>query len=149
MDFFERYQKVCLARGVKPVSEAAAQNIGVTRATISAWKTLHTTPKAKTVSAIARFYGVSQDYLLGRTDEIPGYTDQKQERTVNIQLNENEQETKKAPIQQETVKEPETGKTYTILPLYDQLDDTDKIRVEGFIQGLLSQEKYAKRKVAL
>jgi possible bacteriophage transcriptional regulator (fragment) len=141
MTFFERYEKLCLAKGIKPVSEQAAQIIGVTRGTISAWKRFNSTPKASTVTAIAEAYDVSPNYLLGRTDDPTDYagSDSLTGDTKNV-----------TPLKSEVTGDAEKERyTYSIVALYEQLDATDQAKVEAYMQGLLSHDKYTKRKVAL
>ena len=154
MSFFERYAAVCLDHGIKPMSEQAAQKIGVKRATISAWKTKNTSPKSETVTAIAEAYGVSPDYLLGRTDDPTDYTnpDLIAEMSGPV-LDELGGDVKKAAAVSraaaEDVRREKERAAYAIVSLYEQLDETDRAKAEAFIQGLLAQDKYLKRKLAL
>lgn len=127
MTFWDRYEKLCVANGCKPGSEQAAQALGTNRGTISAWKTSGKPPKTEFLTEIANVYGVSTDYLLGRTDDPTDYT-----RLAAIE------DRKTTAIKQAVGDEA----TPTGITLYMQLDDADKCKVEGFIQGLLSQEKY-------
>lgn len=154
MTFFERYEAICTNEGIKPMSEQAAQKIGVKRATISAWKKNNTIPKAETISAIAEAYGVSPDYLLGRTDDPVDYAnpDLIAEMAGPMLEELNGDMRKAAAVQRATadeVRREEERAACPILPMYEQLDETDRIKVEAFMQGLLAQEKYAKRKFAL
>ena len=70
MQFYDRYSKLCVDRGIEPCSQAAADMFGISKSTISSWKTKNTFPKGDTVAAIADALGVSADYLLGRTDSV-------------------------------------------------------------------------------
>lgn len=152
MTFFERYEKLCIENGIKPMSEQAAQRIGVTRATISAWKKYKSTPKSDTVAAIAEAYGVSPNYLLGRTDDPTDYSNPDLlSDTPAAVIDELNGDIKKAvAVQRATAEDVKRERyTYPIVSLYERLDDTDRIKVEAYIQGLLSQDKYTKRKVAL
>ena len=129
MTFFERYEKLCIDKGYKPASQQAAEALGTTRGTISAWKTSGS-PNEFLIS-IANVYHVSVDYLLGRTDDPTDYTapdvtaDQK---TI-------------AALQKASAAD-QVKATPTVLALYNQLDAVDQGKAEAFMQGLLAQDKY-------
>lgn len=131
MTFFERYEKLCIDKGYKPASQQAAEALGTTRGTISAWKTSGSPPKNEFLISIANVYHVSVDYLLGRTDDPTDYTapdvtaDQK---TI-------------AALQKASAADPVKA-TPTVLALYNQLDAVDQGKAEAFMQGLLAQDKY-------
>ena len=69
MSFYERYALCCQNKGIAPVSQVAADAMGCTKATISAFAKNGTTPKGDTVARAARMLNVSADYLLGLIDE--------------------------------------------------------------------------------
>ena len=69
MSFYERYALCCQNKGIAPVSQVAADAMGCTKATISAFAKNGTTPKGDTVARAARMLDVSADYLLGLIDE--------------------------------------------------------------------------------
>lgn len=131
MTFFERYEKLCIDKGYKPASQQAAEALGTTRGTISAWKTSGSPPKNEFLISIANVYHVSVDYLLGRTDDPTDYTapdvtaDQK---TI-------------AALQKASAAD-QVKATPTVLALYNQLDAVDQGKAEAFMQGLLAQDKY-------
>lgn len=149
MTFFERYEQLCLARGYKPVSEQAAQAIGTNRGTISAWKTNENPPKSEYLVIIADVYGVSTDYLLCRTDDPTDYTNPDLlAELAGPQLDAFDGDSRKAlafkrAVDADARREAERKATPLVMTLYDRLDDADKSKVEGFIQGLLANEKYA------
>ena len=62
----ERLKKLRLERKVKQVQLARA--IGLTQQAISLYENNLREPDLKTLTKIADFFGVSVDYLLGRTD---------------------------------------------------------------------------------
>ncbi len=64
MTFFERYAECCKQRGISPVSQAAADKIGCSKANISAFAKNGTTPKGDVVAGAAKMLNVSADYLL-------------------------------------------------------------------------------------
>lgn len=145
MTFFERYEQLCLQSGYKPGSEQAAQVLGTNRGTISAWKTSGKPPKTEYLVAIADVYGVSTDYLLGRTDDPTDYTNSDLiAELAGAQLEEFNGDAKKAVALQraiaDDVRREKAAQAGTAL--YDQLDEIDKGKAEGYMQGLLSQEKY-------
>lgn len=69
MSFYDRYALCCQQKGISPVSQAAADAIGCTKATISAFAKNSTTPRGDIVAGAAKMLDVSADYLLGLTDD--------------------------------------------------------------------------------
>ena len=69
MSFYERYALCCQNKGIAPVSQVAADAMGCTKATISAFAKNGTTPKGDTVARAAQMLDVSSDYLLGLIDD--------------------------------------------------------------------------------
>lgn len=62
MNFGEKLQMLRKARGLS--QEALAEQLGVTRQAVSKWELGDATPDLENVVALARFFGVSTDYLL-------------------------------------------------------------------------------------
>ena len=124
MTFYERYEKVCIQHGVDPCSQKAADLIHTTRGNISMWKKNNTTPKGEMLCAIADAYHVSTDYLVGRTDDQTDYTNPKAKTTT-------------APLTADT--------DDAVIAKYKQLDDTDKMKAEAYIDGILSADKYRRK----
>ena len=141
MTFFERYEQLCAASGYKPISEQAAQALGTSRGTISAWKASGKPPKTEFLVAIADTYGVSTDYLLGRTDDPTDYSNPELVATLaGAQLDEFGGDVKKVlALQRATAEDVQREKGEL---LYGQLDPLDKGKAEGYMQGLLAQDKY-------
>lgn len=123
MNFYDRYAAVCAQRGLDPCSQKAADLFHVTRATISTWGKRANAPKGETVAIIADELNVSADYLLGRTDEQTDYVQSQ------------------GAIATRTTTAP---KRDPLLDAIARLDDTDRIRVEAYIDGLLTHDKYKK-----
>ena len=145
MTFFERYEKLCLAHGYKPGSEQAAQILGTNRGTISAWKRSGKPPLMEYVVAIADTYGVSVDYLLGRTDDPTDYSNPELlAELAGPQLEEFDGDAKRAVLFQKA-KDADAGREATQkgVMLYGQLDAVDKGKAESFMLGLLAHEKYS------
>lgn len=76
--FYDRYLALCKERGLKP-NQAAVQ-IGLNKGSISYWKRQwqlgkEALPDSVNAQRIADFFGVSVDYLLGRTDDPTNYDD--------------------------------------------------------------------------
>lgn len=65
MTFYERYAECCHQRGISPVSQAAADRIGCSKANVSAFAKNGTTPRGDVVAGAAKMLDVSADYLLG------------------------------------------------------------------------------------
>ena len=133
MTFYDRYALIAEKIGLDPVSQRAADLFGVTKSAISSWGGKKTTPKGETVALMADKLGVSADYLLGRTDDPTDYA--------------------KGAVRDAKVtsipKNPDPGKLEatpaaggSVIKLLSRLDESDRIRAEGVIQGMLMQEKY-------
>lgn len=65
--FHSRFNKALALKGV--TARAVSKALGFTEATVSNWRLGKKTPSADNVAEIARFLGVSADYLLGLSDE--------------------------------------------------------------------------------
>ena len=124
MTFYERYEKVCIQHGVDPCSQKAADLIHTTRGNISMWKKNNTTPKGEMLCAIADAYHVSTDYLVGRTDDQTDYTNPKAKLTTTPSAIDTDD---------------------AVIAKYKQLDDTDKMKAEAYIDGILSADKYRRK----
>lgn len=121
MNFYDRYAEICAKRGLEPCSQKAADMFRVTRATISTWNKKNTAPKGETVAIIADALNVSADYLLGRTDDP---TDHAQKSPAASII---------PPV-----------KSDPLYSMIDRLDDTDRIRIEAYMDALLTDDKYKK-----
>lgn len=123
--FFDRYAARMAVLKIDPCSQAAADMFGVTRASLSTWNIKQTTPNGKTVARIADAIGVSADYLLGRTEDPTDLT----KPTPDA-----------GSVRQFRIPE-EPG----IMKLYKRLDEQDRLKAEGVLQGMLMQNKYIDR----
>lgn len=145
MRFFDQYARICNERGIEPCSQRAASMFGVTRSIISQWNRKNKVPMGETVRTIADALGVSTDYLLCRTDDPTDYTNHDLIAEVaGPVLDEFNGDVEKAVAFQNAVAEDvKKEKTYPrILDLYNKLDTTDRIRVEAYIEGILTGDKY-------
>ena len=128
MRFFERYEELCALRGLSPTSQGAADAMGVTKSTISSWDRKNVAPKGETVAKMADMLGTSTDYLLGRTDDPTDHT---------------REETQAAEERRAVMAA--TGSAAYLLGLYEKLDALDRIRVQTYVEGILTNDaKYAK-----
>ena len=131
MTFFERYENATKKHGLDPCSEKAATMIGITKSAPSMWKKKNITPGGETVASIANAFHVSADYLLGRTNDPTDYC------TANSSSNASPDASKTASSSQDRNIQKD--------PLYllcTRLDDSDRLKVQGVIQGLLMHDKY-------
>lgn len=64
MSFFDRYEESCHVKGIAPMSQGAADRLGVTKSAISVMAKKGTTPRGDTVRNAALMLNVSADYLL-------------------------------------------------------------------------------------
>ena len=74
--FYDRFKKLCEDKGITPTK--ASQEIGFSKGSVSYWKKQYQAgtdakPDSYTAAKIADFFGVSVDYLLGRTDDPVDY----------------------------------------------------------------------------
>lgn len=90
--------------------------IGASVSTISHWKQSAISPKGDVLVSIADNLDVSCDYLLGRTDDMTDYTKMMYRTT-----------------------------TENVIRNFERLDTVDKKRIEGYMDGLLVNEKYNKK----
>lgn len=65
MSFYDRYAERCENSNVDPCSQAMADMLGVTKATITNWKTRGNTPSGDIVARAAQYFGCQIEYLLG------------------------------------------------------------------------------------
>ena len=110
--FYSRYESLCDDRDINPCGNAIATDLRISKATISAWKSAGNIPSGDLVKRVADRFAVSGDYLLGRTADPTDYT-------VG----------KRASL-------PETLRRKLEL-----LGDLDQIKVEAYIDGLLSRSR--------
>ena len=138
MTFFERYEQLCLSNGYKPVSTQAANILGTSRATISAWNVSGKPPKTEFLIKIADAYGVSTDYLLCRTDDPVDYTNPELvAELAGPELEALGGDAKKAlALKKVTLEDVQRERAKATPPdkgvlLYGQLDDLDRSKAEG------------------
>lgn len=67
--FVEKFEKLCAGERRSP--SFVCEDIGISRATYSAWRKKGTTPRSDTVGKIADYFGVPADYLLNDNYELP------------------------------------------------------------------------------
>jgi transcriptional regulator with XRE-family HTH domain len=128
MRFFDRYSEQCILKGIAPASQSAADAMGVTKSTISSWDRKNVAPKGETVAKMADMLDVSTDYLLGRTEDPTDHT---------------KEETQAAEDRRALMAA--TGSAAYLLDLFDRLDALDRIRVQAYVEGILTNDaKYAK-----
>lgn len=63
--FYDIFLELCLANGEKP--GPAAEACGINRSNVSLWKSKGYTPRGEALNSIADHFGVSVDYLLGKS----------------------------------------------------------------------------------
>ena len=66
---YEIYQKLLDINGVKSADVARAT--GISNMTFSDWKKGKSTPKMDKIEKIAKYFGVTTDYMMGKKSEIP------------------------------------------------------------------------------
>lgn len=66
MTFKERFEQLCAENGKTPT--AVGTELGFAKSAISRWRNSTAKPSYKTINALAEYFGVSADYLLGNTE---------------------------------------------------------------------------------
>ena len=66
---YEIYQKLLDMNGVKSADVARAT--GISNMTFSDWKKGKSTPKMDKIEKIAKYFGVTTDYMMGKKSEKP------------------------------------------------------------------------------
>lgn len=66
---YEIYQKLLDMNGVKSADVARAT--GISNMTFSDWKNGKSTPKMDKIEKIAKYFGVTTDYMTGKKSEVP------------------------------------------------------------------------------
>ncbi len=67
---YEIFEQLCRGRGIKPYK--VSKDTGVSQPTLSDWKRGISIPKLDKLQIIADYFGVSVDYLRGKTKERNG-----------------------------------------------------------------------------
>lgn len=83
--FYDLFKKLCDDRNIS-VSKACIE-IGLSRSIAAKWKNAKTNPSADVLPKIAKYFGVSVDYLLGAEEKMPALTS-KDERDISKKLEE-------------------------------------------------------------
>lgn len=65
--FYDRFRQLCESKGVS--CNKAALEIGLSNATPTKWRKTGATPTGETLDRIAKYFGVTTDYLLGKETE--------------------------------------------------------------------------------
>lgn len=148
--FYDIFKQLCEDKGITPTK--ASIEIGFSKGSVSYWKKRYNEgndakPDSYTAAKIADYFGVSVDYLLGRTDDPVDY-DANGDALAEIPLTYVEAahgDMKKAKeimlaAESDAMKERDTMPT--VYREYLKLDEIDRAKVEAYITGLLSAEKY-------
>lgn len=64
--FYDRFIELCNKKGVSP--SKAGLSIGISKTSVTRWKTSGIVPKLDTLNKLAEYFGVTTDYLLTGTD---------------------------------------------------------------------------------
>lgn len=71
--FWERFTAECMRIGKKPNS--IREELGVSSSTLTKWKN-GAMPTARTLNMVASYFGVTSDYLLGKSDQRTAPTEE-------------------------------------------------------------------------
>ena len=85
--FYNIFERLCNEKGIKP--GRAADEIGISRATVTNWKKNGYSPRKNVLEKIAEYFKVSADYLLSESEQkkIPADMDS-EEIDIAIELEE-------------------------------------------------------------
>lgn len=84
VNFYNRYVGLCAKKGISP--SRVALEIGISKVSVSNWKSNRNNPTASNLLKIAEYFGVSVEYLKGETDQ------KEKPLTNGEELNDGEQE---------------------------------------------------------
>ena len=108
MNFFERYCGLCRDEGSSP--NGVARKLGIASASVTQWKQ-GSLPRLETLAKIAEYFGVTVDYLTGKSDS-----------------------------REKPALQAENGLDEEIILSYSRLNETNKAQIDSLIQFLLSQQ---------
>jgi transcriptional regulator with XRE-family HTH domain len=80
--FYERFERLCRDRKISP--SRAVQEIGFSRALAAKWKHTGDMPRAETLTAIAKYFGITVSELLGEEIEKPVHADELSEERREV-----------------------------------------------------------------
>ena len=85
--YYENFERLCKERGIKPAE--VSRGTGISTSTLTSWKKGAYTPKSNKLSLIAAFFGVSLDYLMGRsTSQIPKVPEWQDEDELEAEMDD-------------------------------------------------------------
>lgn len=85
MTFYDRFEMLCFERKMKPQSQEMLEIAGVTSPAISGWKNKGSLPKGEVLCRLAKYFGVTTDYLLCLSELRSPETPLSEEETILIQ----------------------------------------------------------------
>mgnify|MGYP002869208777 CR=1 FL=1 len=138
--FMDRYKDLCESNNIKPYSQHMAEIAKVTRATITNWEKNDNVPDGDIVARIARALGTTTDYLLGLSDTK--YPMAIQTATGNNNVNAIAASNGTAMATVHNTATQGTKAFAEIAADYEKLDMLDRIRVQAYIAGILTSDKY-------
>lgn len=131
--FWNTFYKLCEENNTKP--NAVAKLIGVSSAICTKWKN-GTIPNGDTLLKLADYFGVSVDYLLGRTDEYK-MVDGHSIKTGDIGDNSSHSDTSVKISESQSKQLDETAQQ--LVNAFQQLDFMEKAKVMGIIAELINK----------
>lgn len=126
--FWDIFYKVCIEQGTKP--NPVAKQVGVSSSTVTSWKN-GGIPNGETLLKLADYLGVSVDYLLGRTDNQNGYSNNNLSNSENIAFGENAEVNGNSKLD---------GISKEMLNEFEKLPFKDKTKVMSLIAELNEKE---------
>ncbi|MDD3429925.1 MAG: helix-turn-helix transcriptional regulator [Oscillospiraceae bacterium] len=83
--FYDRFEKLCKEAAVSP--SRAAQEMGISKSTVSTWKNRGLVPRQEQLLKIAAYFNTTTDYLIAGTEIVSALTS-KDEKDIAHKINE-------------------------------------------------------------
>ena len=127
-ELYEIVASLCVQRGISIT--ALAKGIGISPSAVSDWKNKQSQPRARTIKAVADYFGVPIGYLYGDAD-IPTIN------TANIVEGDNNSNIKQIISDKQQLPEQEAE----ILRIVSQLGTIDKAKTLLYVEGLAKENE--------
>lgn len=136
--FFDIFYALCKEKGVS--CKKAAEEIGLSNSITTKWKKTGATPSGETLDKVAAYFGVSTDYLLGKSSsrlvelfrDAGGYS--------------NKEETEKAPAESDKRSVSDDDIKFALFRGREEITDAMYQEVLNFAEYVARREEEKKKK---
>lgn len=131
--FWERFTAECMRIGKKPNS--IREELGVSSSTLTKWKN-GAMPTARTLNTVASYFGVTSDYLLGKSDQRTAPTEELEgvDFALSGEIREMSENEKQDLLDYIRFKKSQRGNAMTLDELYIYAEDRE-IEVDDFFHA--------------